>query len=231
MLYLIFNEGYTASGGDQLYRIDLSIEAIRVARLLSAAAAGRPEVGGLLALMLLTDARRAGAHRSERRADPARRAGSIAVEPGAHRGRRADPQRALARGAVGPYQIQAAIAALHDEAPSTDATDWPQILALYELLLRFQDSPMARLSHAIALAMVDGPAAGLRALDDLAGDPAFRDPHRLDAAARTPARARRRPRRGDRDYRRAAQRTTSTPERNYLLLHAARLNDSLTPSR
>ena len=107
-----------------------------------------------------------------------------------------------------------------------DDTDWGQILALYELLLRFEDSPMARLSHAIALAMVDGPAAGLQALDGLAGDPHFATSHRFDAV-----RAHLLERAGNRDeairhYRRAAQRTASTPERNYLLLHAARLNES-----
>jgi predicted RNA polymerase sigma factor len=134
-------------------------------------------------------------------------------------------QRALSHAAGGPYQIQAAIAALHDLAASTDATDWPQIRRLYGLLRQLNDSPMVRLSQAIALAMVDGPAAGLKALDELAADPRLADHHRLDAA-----RAHLLERAGEREtaveyYRRAAARTTSTPERNYLLIHAARLDE------
>jgi predicted RNA polymerase sigma factor len=226
VIYLIFNEGYTPSGGDQLYRIDLSSEAIRVARLLAQLLPGDPEVGGLLALMLLTDARRAariGPNGELIPLDEQRRA--LWDKRRIAEGRQV-LQRALARGATGPYQIQAAVAALHDEASSTHETDWEQILALYTLLLRFEDSPMARLSHAIALAMVDGPAAGLHALDAIAGDPHVASSHRLDAV-----RAHLLERAGNRDeairhYRRAAERTTSTPERNYLLLHAARLNES-----
>jgi predicted RNA polymerase sigma factor len=135
--------------------------------------------------------------------------------------------RALSRGTTGPYQVQAAIAALHDTAPNTEATDWVEILGLYRLLLRFNDSPMVRLSHAIALAMVEGPAAGLAALDEIASECSVTTHHRLDAV-----RAHLLERAGDRAkaidyYRRAAQRTRSMPERNYLLLHAARLSESL----
>jgi predicted RNA polymerase sigma factor len=138
-------------------------------------------------------------------------------------------ERALAQGAVGSYQVQAAIAALHDEAPSTEATDWPQILALYDVL-RCHDSPMARLSRAIALAMVNGPAAGLAALGELAVDPRLSTHHRLAAArAHLLERAGHHAEAID-EYRRAAQRTTNTPERNYLLLRAARLSDSLAGS-
>jgi RNA polymerase sigma factor (sigma-70 family) len=229
VVYLIFNEGYTASGGDDLYRVDLSNEAIRVARLLANLVPDEPEAGGLLALMLLTDARRSARtgpngelipldEQVRSTWDQTRIAeGSVIL------------QRARARGSAGPYQIQAAIAALHDEARTAEETDWAQIRSLYELLLRIDDTPLARLSHAIALAMVQGPAAGLTALDELAADPYLSSSHRLDAA-----RAHLLERAGDsadaaRYYRQAATRTTSTPERNYLLLHAARLSEGSHP--
>ena len=197
VIYLIFNEGYTPSGGDQLYRIDLSSEAIRVARLLSQLLPEDPEVGGLLALMLLTDARRAARTGPNGELIPLDEQVRSLWDQGRIAEGRQVLQRALARGATGPYQIQAAVAALHDEASSTHDTDWGQILALYELLLRFEDSPMARLSHAIALAMVDGPAAGLQALGRPRRRSAFRDLPSARCGARTPARARRQPRRGD----------------------------------
>jgi len=227
VLYLIFSEGYTASGGDQLYRVDLSTEAIRVTRLLLRLLPDDPEVGGLLALMLLTDARR-----------PARSGQNGELIPLDEQIRsnwdRAQIeigerilQHALSRGATGPYQIQAAIAAIHDQAESSEATNWVEILALYELLLRFNDSPMVRLSQAIALAMVEGPAAGLSALDELAIDPRMSTHHRLDAARAHLLERAGRHTEAVRYYRQAAQRTASTPEQNYLLLHAARLNDSL----
>jgi RNA polymerase sigma factor (sigma-70 family) len=225
VIYLIFNEGYATSGGGQLYRVDLSAEAIRVGRLLAQLMPDDPEVGGLLALMLLTDARSAARsgqtgelipldEQDRSRWDRARICEGQRIL-----------QRALARGATGPYQIQAAIAALHDDARSSEETDWRQIRELYELLLRVQDSPMARLSRAVAMAMVDGPIAGLTALDELATDSQLATSHRLDAV-----RAHLLERAGDRQgairhYRQAAQRTTSTPERNYLLLHAARLSE------
>jgi RNA polymerase sigma factor (sigma-70 family) len=227
VLYLIFSEGYTASGGDQLYRVDLSTEAIRVARLLIRLLPDDPEVGGLLALMLLTDARRAARTGPNGELIPL----DEQVRSSWDRARISEGerilQRALSWGTTGPYQIQAAIAALHDQAENSAATDWVEILSLYELLLRFDDSPMVRLSQAIALAMVDGPAAGLAALDDLAVDPRISTHHRLDAA-----RAHLLERAGQhaeaiRYYRQAAQRTMSTPERKHLLLHAARLSDSL----
>ena len=128
--------------------------------------------------------------------------------------------RALSRGAAGPYQVQAAIAALHAQAASVDTTDWPQILSLYTLLLRMHDTPMARLSHAIALSMVQGPSAGLEALDILASDSRLTGSHRLDAA-----RGHLYERAGDRAqaaafFRTAAGKTTSTAERDYLLLRA-----------
>ena len=226
VLYLIFSEGYTASEGDELYRPDLSNEAIRVARLLSRLLPDQPEVGGLLALMLLTDARRAARAGPNGELIPLdEQVRSRWNQERISEGKRI-LERALAQGAVGSYQVQAAIAALHDEAPSTEATDWPQILALYDVL-RFHDSPMARLSRAIALAMVNGPAAGLAALDELAVDPRLSTHHRLAAArAHLLERAGHHAEAID-EYRRAAQRTTNTPERNYLLLRAARLSDSL----
>jgi len=231
VLYLSFSEGYTASGGDQLYRVDLSAEAIRVARLLVRLLPDDPEVGGLLALMLLTDARRAARTGPNGELIPL----DQQVRSNWDRTRILEGerilQRALSRGTTGPYQIQAAIAALHDQAENSEATDWVEILSLYELLLRFNDSPMVRLSQAIALAMVEGPSAGLAALDVLAVDPRISTHHRLDAA-----RAHLLERAGQhaeaiRYYRQAAQRTISTPERNYLLLRAARLSDSLAGAR
>jgi RNA polymerase sigma factor (sigma-70 family) len=225
VLYLVFNEGYTASGGDRLYRIDLSTEAIRVTRLLAQLLPDEPEVGGLLALMLLTDARRAARSGPHGELIPLDEQ-AIWDQARIAEGKRI-LQQSLDRGATGPYQVQAAIAALHDEAPSTGETDWAQIRALYEVLLRFADNPMARLSHAIALAMIEGPTAGLSALDELATDERFAANYRLDAT-----RAHLLERAGDktkaiRYYRQAAQRTTCTPERDYLLLHAARLSDAL----
>jgi predicted RNA polymerase sigma factor len=170
VLYLMFNEGYAAAAGDALVREDLSSEAIRLARLLLRLDPGDPESEGLLALMLLTDARRA-----------ARTGPGGALVPLDEQDRRLWDRglvdegsrlvaTALARGAVGPYQAQAAIAALHDEAPDVASTDWPQILALYDLQLRMEDQPMVALNRVVALAMVRGPAAGLAALDSVAAD-------------------------------------------------------------
>ena len=184
VLYLIFSEGYTASGGDELYRVDLSNEAIRVARLLARLLPDQPEVGGLLALMLLTDARR------DARTGPHGELIPLDEQDRSRWDRERSPrakrilERALARGAVGPYQVQAAIAALHDEAPSTEATDWRRS-SRSTTLLRLSDSPMVRLSRAIALAMVEGPAAGLAALDELAADPASRHTTGWTRRART----------------------------------------------
>lgn len=223
VLYLIFNEGYTASGGAALHRTDLSSEALRLARVLHRLVPGDAEVAGLVALMLLTDARRAA------RTGPAGelipldeqdrgRWDRAAIEEGA-----ALLAEALPRGPVGPYQLQAAIAAVHDEAPSTAETDWPQILALYGVLQGLLDSPMVALNQAIALAMVEGPAAGLARLAALAADPRLSGHHRLDAV-----RAHLLERAGDpvgavESYLRAAERTASLPERDYLLAKAGRL--------
>jgi len=223
VLYLIFNEGYTASAGAALVRTDLSTEAMRLARLLHALVPDDAEAAGLLALMLLTDARRAA------RTGPAGELIPLDQQDRDRWDRAAIAEgtallaATLPRGTIGPYQLQAAIAAVHDEAPSTDATDWSQILALYGLLQRMSDNPMVALNHAIATAMVHGPAAGLARLDALAGDPRLAGTHRLDAV-----RAHLLERAGDRDaaiacFRRAAERTASIAERDYLLAQATRL--------
>lgn len=223
VLYLIFNEGDAPTSGADVVRVDRASEAIRVTRLLRQRMPSHPEVAGLLALMLLTDARRNACVDDEGMIVPLDEQDRSRW----HRGQIVEGvallQEALAAGAVGRYQIQAAVAALHDEASSTDTTDWPQILALYTLLQQMADSPMVRLNRAMALAMVDGPVAGLCILDALAEDPVLRDHYRVAAA-----RGHLHERAGHHDhaivhYRKAADSTTSTAERNYLLLRAARL--------
>jgi RNA polymerase sigma factor (sigma-70 family) len=226
VLYLIFSEGYAASAGERVARVELSAEAIRVARLLANLLPDEPEVLGLLALMRLTDARRAARTSPDGELIPLDEQDRGSWDRAAIDEGERILRRALSRGTAGPYQIQAAIAALHDRAADTEATDWPQILVLYGLLRRWNDSPMVRLSEAIALAMVEGPAAGLAALDHLAVDSRLSDHYRLDAV-----RAHLLERAGDREaaiahYQRASARTTSTPERHYLLLKAARLADT-----
>jgi RNA polymerase sigma factor (sigma-70 family) len=223
VLYLIFNEGYTATDGDELHRVELTAEAIRLARQVRALLPDDGEVAGLLALMLLTDARR-----------PARAGPDGGLVPLAEQDRARWDHDAiregvalvtdtLARAPLGPYQVQAAIAAVHDEAPSADETDWPQILALYEVLERFGANPMVALNHAVAAAMVHGPRAGLDLLDGLDADARIAGHHRLAAV-----RAHLLELAGERDaaidaYRRAAHDTTSVPERRYLTDRAARL--------
>ncbi|WP_197505448.1 MULTISPECIES: RNA polymerase sigma factor [unclassified Mycobacterium] len=216
-LYLIFNEGYTATSGENLNRVELTSEAIRLTRQLRASLPDEGEVAGLLALMLLTDARRA-----------ARTGPDGSLVPLAEQDRRLWDRTVIAEGvaiieatlpvaAPGPYQLQAAIAAVHDEAASADATDWPQILALYDVLLALAPGPMVALNRTVAVAMVQGPAAALLELDAAAADPALHGHHRVDAV-----RAHLLDELGDREaarehYLRAAQRTRSLPERRYLL--------------
>jgi RNA polymerase sigma factor (sigma-70 family) len=223
VLYLVFNEGYTTSGGNGLHRTDLSNEAIRLTRLVRGMLPAEPDVAGLLALMLLTDARRAA------RTGPAGEIVPLDEQDRSlwHRGQIEEGvalvSEALRAGPPGEYQLLAAIAALHDEAPRADATDWPQIAALYGVLLRLADNPMVRLNHAVAMAMVEGPQAGLDLLAPLDADERLTTHHRLDAV-----RAHLLEKAGDAEravalYRRAAERTTSVPERNYLLGRAARL--------
>jgi RNA polymerase sigma factor (sigma-70 family) len=226
VLYLIFNEGYTSSAGPQLQRSDLSREAIRLTREVHKLLPDDPEVAGLLALMLLTDARRA-----------ARTGPDGELIPLTTQDRALWDQKeisegvvlltaTLSKGSVGAYQLQAAIAAVHDEAPHAEDTDWPQILALYDLLKRMSDNPMVMLNHAIAAAMVHGPSAGLELLDALDADGRLTGHHRLDAV-----RAHLLELAGDHQaaiehYSIAAGRTTSLPERNYLITQAARLRES-----
>jgi RNA polymerase sigma factor (sigma-70 family) len=225
VLYLVFNEGYASTSGPGLHRRELSAEAIRLARMVHRLLPSDGEVTGLLALMLLADARR-----------PARAGPDGGLVPMAEQDRslwNADEiaegvaliTDALPRGATGPYQLQAAIAAVHDEAPSAEATDWPQIVALYELLRQTSDNPMVALNHAVAVAMARGPHAGLDLLGTLEADQRIADDHRLHAVRghlleMTGDRA------GARDaYEAAARRTTNLPQQRYLRAQAARLAD------
>ena len=223
VLYLIFNEGYTTSSGPQLRRADLSHEAIRLARIVHTLQPGNPEIAGLLALMLLTDARRAARTNADGELIPLERQDRALWDKQQIAEGVALLSAALPQGSVGPYQLQAAIAAVHDEAARPEDTDWPEILALYELLKRMSDNPMVALNHAIAAAMVHGPRKGLELLDALQNDPRLANHHRLDAV-----RAHLLERAGDHrnaveHYRAAAEKTGSLPERNYLLAQAARL--------
>ena len=221
VLYLMFNEGYSSSSGVDVHRTDLSNEAMRLTRAVREQLPGDAEVSGLLALMLLTDARRAARVGPAGELIPLDEQDRTLWNEGAITEGIALVSAAMARGLVGPYQLQAAIAALHDEAARADDTDWPQILALYEVLDRMSDNPMVTLNKAIASAMVLGPDSGLEMLASLDGDARMRDNHRLDAV-----RAHLLERAGDRagaaeHYRSAAERTMNLPERNYLLTRAA----------
>jgi predicted RNA polymerase sigma factor len=223
VLYLIFNEGYTASSGPDLQRGDLAAEAIRLTRRLRSILPEDGEVAGLLALMLLTDARR-----------PARTGADGSLIPLAEQDRtRWSPELiregvalvtgALSSAALGTYQLQAAIAALHDEAARAESTDWPQILALYELLDRTDPSPVVTLNRSVAVAMVRGPEAGLRLLATLDADERMTAHHRVHAV-----RAHLLELAGDPDgarasFQEAARRTTSAPEQRYLESRASRL--------
>lgn len=223
ILYLIFNEGYMASSGDAVVRLDLSAEAIRVTRLLGRVLPPAPEVKGLLALMLLTDARRLARVGPRGELIPLDEQDRSQWNWGDIDAGKRLLGEALALGMVGPYQVQACIAALHDEAESTETTDWAQIAALYELLMRMTPGPMVTLSHAIAISMVRGPAAGLAILDELAADARMAGSYRLTAA-----RAHLLERLGQREeavaeYRRAAAATANIPESDYLLLKASAL--------
>jgi predicted RNA polymerase sigma factor len=223
VLYLIFNEGYTTSSGPSLQRGDLTIEAIRLARLLHRLIPRDGEAAGLLALMLLTDARRLTrtdaeglpVPLAEQRRDLWDRA---QIEEGL-----ALVGRTLGTGPIGPYQVQAAIAAVHDEAPNAEETDWPQILALYDVLEQISLGPVVTLNKAVAVAMVHGPRAGLALLGTLDADERMAQTHRLDAVRGGLLELA-----GDADearesYRRAARKAASVPEQRYLALRAARL--------
>jgi RNA polymerase sigma factor (sigma-70 family) len=223
VLYLVFSEGYAASSGPELQRVDLAREGLRLARMLHRLVPDEPEVAGLLALMLLTDARRAARTGRAGELVPLDEQDRSLWDREAIVEGTAILAAAVSRGAVGPYQLQAAVAAAHDQAPRADDTDWEEILGLYGLLLRMSDNPVVALSHAVAVAMVHGPAAGIERLDAIAGDARLRGTHRVDAVR---AHLLERAGRGDEAaslYRRAAERTTSLPERDYLLLRAARI--------
>ncbi len=223
VLYLIFNEGYTASTGPALYRVELTAEAIRLTRQLHRRLPDDGEVTGLLALMLLTDARRPA------RLDPTGALVPLNEQDRTHWDAEAIAEglalitRSLATTRAGPYQLQAAIAAVHDQARRPEDTDWPQILTLYNLVHAIAPSPVVALNRIVALAMVHGPRAGLHELTAAEADPALAGHHRLDAvrahllelaghrnAART-------------CYLRAAHRTLSIPEQRYLTARAARI--------
>jgi RNA polymerase sigma factor (sigma-70 family) len=226
VLYLVFNEGYAATTGPCVARSDLSAEAIRLARMVHRSVADDPEAAGLLALMLLNEARR-----------PARTGPNGELVPLAEQDRSrwdraliaegvALVSAALPKGTVGEYQLQAAIAAVHDEAVTAEDTDWQQILALYGLLERMTANPMVTLNRAVAAAMVDGPAAGLALLDGI--EERLAGHHRLDAV-----RGHLLEMAGVRDaaivrYQTAAARTTSVAERDYLMTRAARLRAHLS---
>jgi RNA polymerase sigma factor (sigma-70 family) len=223
ILYLIFNEGYTSSVGADLQRTDLSNEAIRLTRAVHGLLPDAGEVAGLLALMLLTDARRAA------RTGPDGELIPLDEQDRALWDRRlitegvALVSGALSRGSIGPYQLQAAVAAVHDEAARVEDTDWAQIFALYGLLEQMSDNPMVTLNRAIAAAMVQGPKAGLDRLQVLDADPRIAGHHRLDAVRGHLFEMAGEHDRAIAHYRAAAERTTSTPERNYLVTKAARL--------
>ena len=226
VLYLIFNEGYSATSGTELLRLELAEEATRLGRALHDALPDDSEVTGLLALMLLVHAR----HRSRTAAD-----GSLipmaeqdrslwdraAIDEGI-----ALITTALPRGPTGPYQLQAAIAAVHDEAESTETTDWAQIAALYGVLLGLDDNPVVALNHAVAVAMATGPRVGLELLNRLESDPRINADRRFYAV-----RAHLLERNGDRHaaldaYQEAARRATNLQQQRYLSRQVARLQDS-----
>ena len=228
VLYLIFNEGYTSSAGPHLQRFELSREAIRLARCVHTLLPDDGEVAGLLALMLLTDARRAARAGPDGELIPLTKQDRTLWDQAEITEGIALLTAGLSKGSIGAYQLQAAIAAVHDEANRAEDTDWPQILALYELLKRMSDYPMVMLNHAIAAAMVHGPSKGLELLGALDSDTRISGHYRLDAV-----RAHLLEMAGERGaaithYRIAAGRTTSTPERNYLITQAARLSESTT---
>jgi RNA polymerase sigma factor (sigma-70 family) len=225
VLYLIFNEGYTSSGGEQLVRVDLSSEAIRLAREVHRLLPEDGEAAGLLALMLLTDARRAARTGPGGELIPLTKQDRRLWDRGEIEEGVALVSAALSRGSIGEYQLQAAIAAVHDEVDSAEETDWPQILALYELLRRMSDNPMVLLNYAIAAAMVHGPRRGLELLDRVEADGRLAGHHRVDAARAHLLEMAGQYEAAEERYRAAAQRTGNLPEREYLLTQAARVRD------
>jgi RNA polymerase sigma factor (sigma-70 family) len=223
VIYLVFTEGHTATSGDALVRADLCAEAIRLARIVRRLLPEQPEVGGLLAQLLLSDARRDARIAADGELVPLAEQDRsqwdrAAIEEGV-----ALVTESLARRRPGPYQLQAAISALHAEAESYQETDWPQILALYGVLDRLADDPMVTLNRVVALAQVQGPAAGLTLLETVAADPRLADHHRLHAVRAHLLQDSDRPGEAAEEFRAAARRTLSSPERRYLLRRAGRL--------
>ena len=224
VLYLVFNEGYTASSGPELQRVELTSEAIRMVRQLRKQLPEDGEVAGLLALMLLTDARR-----------PARTRPGGELVPLAEQDRSLWDRNAivegvalitetLSRAPIAPYQLQAAIAAVHDESPQADATDWPQILTLYDLLQRVAPGPMVTLNRIVAVAMAHGAMAGLELLAAAEADPGLAGHHRVDAVRAHLLELAGEPEAARRSYQIAARRTLSIPERRYLETRAAAMS-------
>ena len=224
VLYLIFNEGYTSSVGPHLRRADLSHEAMRLTGIVHHLQPDDTEVAGLLALMLLTDARRLARTGAEGELIP------LAEQDRALWDRQQIAEGVallsvtLPKGSVGPYQLQAAVSAVHDEAARAEDTDWPQILALYDLLRRMSDNPMVALNHAIAAAMVHGATKGLELLDALREDARVAEHHRMDAVRAHLLELAGNFEAAVRHYRAAAAKTANLPERNYLLTQAGRLS-------
>ncbi len=223
VLYLIFNEGYTVSSGTVLARADLTHEAIRLTRAVHALRPDDGEVAGLLALMVLTEARRPARTGPEGELVPLTEQDRARWDAEGIRAGLELVAATLPHGPVGPYQVQAAIAAVHAEAPRSADTDWPQILSLYDLLSVLAPNPMVTLNRVVAVAMVHGPQAGLELLASLDTDPQLAGHHRIDAV-----RAHLLDMAGDRGaaraaYLMAARKTTSVPEQRYLLARAARL--------
>ncbi|MEV4754535.1 DUF6596 domain-containing protein [Micromonospora sp. NPDC049559] len=223
VLYLIFNEGYTASVGTDLQRIELADEAVRLTRQVYALRPDHGEVTGLLALMLLTDARRAARGGPDGELIPLAQQDRSRWNGAYIREGTALIESALDNAPIGPYQIQAAIAAVHDEAKKAEDTDWPQIVELYKLLNRISPSPVVTLNYAVAVAMAQSALAGLEVLESLEDDSRIRDHHRYHAV-----RGHLLDMAGDRCgavkcYRKAAQATTSVPEQRYLDAEIARL--------
>jgi RNA polymerase sigma factor (sigma-70 family) len=223
VLYLMFNEGYTATSGERLQRRELAREAIRLTRMTHALLPGDGEVAGLLALMLLTQARSGARERPDGTLIPLAEQDRLGwngalLEEGVQL-----IQETLSRAPLGPYQLQAAIAAVHAEAPTAADTDWPQVLGLYDLLQALAPSPVVTLNRAVAVAMVDGPRAGLAALELLDCDRRLASQHRLASV-----RAHLHELAGDTQaavagYEDAARRATSIPEQRYLRAQAERL--------
>lgn len=224
VLYLIFNEGYTSSTGPELSRVELTHEAIRLTRQVRRILTDDGEVAGLLALMLLIEARRLARSGIDGELIPLSEQDRSLWNRDMIDEGLALIAESLATSPLGPYQLQAAIAALHDEAASAGETDWPQIVSLYELLEQVAPSPIVSLNHAVAVAMMRGPEAGLAMLAELEANGDLKENHRLDAV-----RAHLLEMSGDitaaiANYRQAAARTQSLPEQTYLETRAARLS-------